>query len=133
MDPASVPDSRAPEPPDEALIRAIIGCFFDVYNGLGHGFLESVYAHALAIEFRRRGLDFEREARLVVRYRGAVVGTFRADFLVERRVVVELKATARPHPADRAQLHNSLRAGRHRVGLLLHFGEEPWFWRITVS
>ena len=113
---------------DDTFMRRVIGAFFEVYNTLGHGHLESVYAAALEIEASARGLSVAREVPIVVRYKGVVVGTFRADMLVERRLLVELKATARPHPADRAQVQNYLRAGPVRSGLLLHFGEEPSFW-----
>jgi GxxExxY protein len=118
---------------EEALTRRIIGAFYDVYNALGYGFLESVYANALATELVSRGLHVVREARTDVRYRGEVVGTFRADLLVESRVVLELKASPRLHDVDLAQLLNYLKATHLEVGLLLHFGPRAKVRRFVAS
>jgi GxxExxY protein len=118
---------------EEALTRRIIGAFYDVYNALGYGFLESVYANALAVEIVSRGLHVVREASAEVRYKGEVVGMFRADLLVESRVVVELKASPKLHPAHPAQLLNYLRATDLEVGLLLHFGPRPGIQGFVAS
>ena len=118
---------------DAALTRVVIGAFYDVYNALGHGFLESVYATAMVRELRRRGLTVEREVHVVVRYKGEPVGHFRADVLVESRLVVELKASASTVPADRRQLLNYLRATNLEVGLLLSFGHRPTFCRVIAT
>src|SRR5947208_9375831 len=99
----------------------IIGAFYETYNELGFGFLESVYRRALATELRSRGLDVEVEAPIEAVYKGVVVGSFRMDLLIEHRVVVEIKASALLAPTDRRQLLNYLRATRCEVGLLLHF------------
>ena len=114
---------------EEALTRKIIGAFYDVYNALGYGFPESVYANALAREIVSRGLHVVREARAEVLYKGEVVGTFRADLLVEARVVVELKASEKLDKSHHAQVINYLRATDLEVGLLLHFGRRPLFKR----
>jgi GxxExxY protein len=118
---------------EEALTRRIIGAFYDVYNALGYGFLESVYANALAVEIVGRGLHVVREAAAEVRYKGEVVGMFRADLLVESRVVVELKAARELRPGDPMQLLNYLRATDLEVGLLLHFGPRPRIRRFVAS
>jgi GxxExxY protein len=118
---------------EEALTRRIIGAFYDVYNALGYGFLESVYRTALEREIVERGLHVVREAGAEVRYKGAVVGVFRADLLVESRVVVELKSCRRLEPAHPAQLMNYLRATDLEVGLLLHFGPRPAFQRFIAT
>jgi GxxExxY protein len=118
---------------EEAITRRIIGAFYDVYNGLGYGFLESVYANALALEIVGRGLHVVREASAEVRYKGEVVGMFRADLLVESRVVVELKSSRKLDPAHGAQLLNYLRATDLEVGLLLHFGLRASFQRFIAS
>ena len=111
----------------------MIGAFYEVYNALGHGFLESVYAAAMGRELRRRGLIVEREVHVVVRYKGDPVGHFRADMLVASRLVVELKATASTVPADRRQLLNYLRATDLELGLLLSFGHRPTFCRVIAT
>ena len=111
----------------------ILGAFFHVYNSLGFGFLESVYASALVHEMGKRGLRVEREAAIEVRYDGRVAGVFRAAVLVERVVIVELKATRALTPTDTQQLLNYLRATNLEVGLLLHFGPRPSFRRLVSS
>ena len=118
---------------EEALTRQIIGAFYDVYNALGYGFLESVYKSALAREITERGLHVVREAGAEVRYKGALVGEFRADLLVESRVVVELKSCRKLDSAHPAQLMNYLRATDLELGLLLHFGPRPAFQRFIAT
>lgn len=118
---------------EEALTRRIIGAFYDVYNALGYGFLESVYASALEYEIVSRGLQVVREAGAEVLYKGRTVGLFRADLLVESRVVVELKACRKLDPAHPAQVINCLRATDLEVGLLLHFGPRPGFQRFIAT
>jgi GxxExxY protein len=86
------------------LTREIIGAFFEVYNILRPGYLESAYAGAMALELTDRGIAFEREARLDVFYKGRVAGVYRADFFVDRRVVVELKATRAVGDAEKRQM-----------------------------
>jgi GxxExxY protein len=116
---------------ERELTGRIIGAFYDCYNELRFGFLESVYRRALAIELRSRGLRVAEEAPVEVTYMGVVVGSFRTDLLIENRVLVEAMATASLGPTDKRQLLNYLRATGLRVGLLLHFGPEPEFFRFV--
>lgn len=118
---------------EEALTRKIIGGFFHVHTTLGHGFLESVYAKALELELVARGLHVAREVAADVYYKGDVVGVFRADMLIESRVVLELKASRKLEPSDIAQLLNYLRATELELGLLLHFGPRASFKRLIAS
>jgi GxxExxY protein len=111
----------------------VIRLFFRVYDRLGFGFLESVYAKALAHELTLAGIQFDREALVDIWYDAVCVGQFRADFLVERRVILELKATATLSEADRRQLLNCLRCSQIEVGLLLHFGPKAWFQRVLYT
>ena len=97
---------------------------------MGYGFLESVYAKALYIELRRRGLRVKREVTVTAVYEHYPVGHFRVDLLVEDRLAVELKAGRAPVPEDRQQLHNWLRASNLTLGLLFHFGPRPTFNRL---
>jgi GxxExxY protein len=73
------------------ITRQIIGAFFDVYNALGYGFVESVYQRALPLALTARGVAGEREVPLTVRFRGVVVGEYRADLIAEGKVIVETK------------------------------------------
>jgi GxxExxY protein len=114
---------------DEKITRQIIGAFFECYNKLGYGFLESVYRRALVLELRARGLLAVEEHPVEVRYKGTSVGSFKLDLLVEGRIIVEAKATAALSLIDKRQVINYLRATGFELGLLLHFGPEPRFER----
>lgn len=113
--------------------RAIIGSFFEVYNELGTGFLESVYRNALSVALDQMGIPNRREAPLDVFFRGARVGLFRADILVNDCVVVETKAAHALDRSHEAQLINYLRASSIEVGLLLNFGPEAKFRRLVYT
>ena len=107
--------------------------FFDVYNELGHGFLESVYREAMTIALRYEGLQVEKEFPLAVRFRGQLIGDFKADLVVKGSVIVELKAVKSLGPAHEAQVLNYLRASVLEVGLLLNFGPKPQVRRLAFS
>ncbi|MDQ2702781.1 MAG: GxxExxY protein [Pseudomonadota bacterium] len=115
-------DANFPDTPGAGLSRRVIGAFYRTYNELGHGFLESVYENALALEMDFEGLQWERQAPIDVRFRDKVVGVFRADFIVERQLIVEIKAVDTLMPAHDAQVLNYLKATGIRLGLLLNFG-----------
>ncbi len=115
------------------LTERIIGVFFDVYNELGHGFLESVYEEAMAIALAQKGMALGRQISLQVAFRGTVVGDFKADMLVENAVLLELKAARGIDPAHESQLLNYLRATEVEVGLLLNFGPRPQFKRLAFE
>jgi GxxExxY protein len=100
----------------------VIGAAFEVYQVLGHGFLESVYKKAMQVELLQRGLRAELEAPIKVHYKNVVVGDFRADLLVSEAVIVELKTAKDYCSDDEPQLLNELRATGVKVGLLLNFG-----------
>ena len=115
------------------LTEKIIGVFYDVYNELGQGFLESVYEQALAIALRQAGVGVERQIPVSVSFRGEQVGDFRADMLVEGKVMLELKAARTIDQAHEKQLLNYLRATEIEVGLLLNFGAKPQFRRLVYE
>lgn len=114
------------------LTHAIIGAAMTAHRILGGGFFESVYCEALAYEFRLLGIAFEREVRLLVRYKDIVAGEFRADFIVDDKVVVEIKAISALTKTDEAQIINYLKATGKRVGLLLNFGKASLEYRRFV-
>lgn len=111
------------------LTEQVIGSFYAVYNELGHGFLESVYENSLTLLMRESGIDVVQQAPLQVNFHGQVVGAFRADLLVERRVIVEIKAVQQLVTTHEVQLVNYLKATGIRVGLLMNFGPRPEFKR----
>ena len=107
----------------EDLTRRIIGCAIQVHKYLGPGFLESVYEDALCYEFGLAEIPFLRQVFLDVRYRDTVFEKrFKADLMVDEKVIVELKATKALTAVDEAQLLNYLKVTGVRVGLLLNFG-----------
>ena len=114
---------------DEELTGHLIKSFYKVYNTLGYGFIESVYHNAMIVEIARNGLSLEVKKPIAVYYDANVIGKFEADLVVEKRVIVELKAKERLHPAHEAQLTNYLRATDVEIGLLFNFGKRAEFKR----
>ena len=113
---------------EERLTHSAIGAFFDVYNTLGYGFLESVYVIALEWELIARGHKLSREVWVPVIYKGEEICKQRLDMVVDGKLIIEIKATPDlPKTASR-QLYNYLRVTSLRVGLLFHFGAEPKFF-----
>jgi len=122
-------EDRAGIYPEQELTGAILKAAFTVHNTLGAGFLEKVYANALSLELQAARIRCEQELPLKVHYRGVVIGDYVADLIVERRVLIELKAVAALDPAHEAQLMNYLRASGIRVGLLLNFGRPKLYYK----
>ena len=102
---------------------AIIGAAMAVHNELGCGFLEAVYQDALEIEFKKRGIPYEREKEIEVFYSGEKLSSFyRPDFLCFDEVVVEAKALTRVAGTEEAQVINQLKASGMHKALLINFG-----------
>lgn len=116
---------------ESALTERIIGAFYQVYNTLGYGHLESVYNRALAVEVMKRGMHAAVQVPTTVFYAGEIVGEFRADLVVENRIIVELKAGKLLPPDAELQLINYLKCTDLEVGLLFHFGPKPKFKRLV--
>lgn len=116
-----------------ALTQQIIGVYYEVYNELGTGFLESVYQKSLALALELAGLAVCSRIDIPVWFRGHQVGQFEGDLLVEQCVLLELKAARALGSAHQAQLLNYLRATEIEVGLLLNFGPKPEFKRIAYD
>lgn len=115
------------------MTKKIIGVFYEVYNELGHGFIESVYQEALVLTLRAHGLKVYTPIEIPVWFRGEKVGRFEADVLVEKRVLLELKAVRTLDSSHQAQLLNYLRATDIEIGLLLNFGVKPEFKRLLFD
>ena len=115
------------------LTEKIIGVFYEVYNELGHGFLESVYEKAFDLALTSKGLSVLRKIEVPVWFRGHKIGDFEADMLVERCVLLELKAGRALDSAHEAQLLNYLRATEIEVGMLFSFGLKPEFRRLAYD
>ncbi len=106
----------------EDITYKIIGCSMKIHNILGNGFQEVIYQRCLAIELKKVGLGFAREKEQAIFYEGIHVGTRRADFVVEDRVIVELKAVINLENVHLAQAKNYVVAYDFPVGLLINFG-----------
>jgi len=100
----------------------INGCAMKVHNTLGNGFQEVIYQRCLAIELEKGGLGFAREIEQDIFYKGILVGTRRADFIVENDIVVELKAIIKLEDVHLAQVKNYVVAYDKPIGLLINFG-----------
>lgn len=106
----------------DSLTYKINGCAMAVHNELGNGFQEVVYQRCLSIEMERAGLQFGREIEQDLFYKGIQVGTRRADFIVENKVVVEIKAVINLEDVHLAQAKNYVNAYNLPIGLLINFG-----------
>jgi GxxExxY protein len=111
----------------------ILGVFFEVYNELGGGFLESVYHQALRIALSQAELRVAAEVPVPVYFRGEVVGSFRADLIVNDCVLLELKAVSGVDREHEGQILHYLRATSLEVGLLLNFGPRPQLKRFILE
>ncbi|MGA7683441.1 MAG: GxxExxY protein [Terriglobales bacterium] len=111
----------------------IISVFYEVYNELGHGFIESVYEQALGIALAEHRIFFQRQIAIPVWFHGKPVGDFRADLLVDNKVIVELKVGRAIETAWEKQLLNYLRGTEIEIGLLLNFGPSAHFRRLVFD
>jgi GxxExxY protein len=116
------------------LTEKIIGVYYDVYNEIGHGFLESVYSNCMHRASADAGLSVEKEVAIPVYFRGWDVGNFKADLVVNGLILLELKAALNLDRSHEAQVMNYLRATTLEVGLLFNFGgSKPQFRRIVFE
>ena len=101
---------------------AIVGAAMEVHRQLGLGFLEAVYQKALAYELTLRGIPFEEQKVLSVYYKGELVGEYKADFVTDGKIILELKSVSAISNAHRAQARNYLPATGLRLAILINFG-----------
>src|SRR5260221_11220086 len=112
----------------------ILGVYYDVYNEIGHGFLESVYNNCMFLALTKVGMSVRREVPVPVYFRGQDVGQFKADLIVDSYVLIELKAVQNLDRSHEAQVINYLPATGLQVGLLLNFAPpNPQFRRIVFE
>jgi len=117
----------------DELTERIIGVFYDVYNELGYGFLESVYREAMRVALGQVGLEVKVEIPVPVYFRGSVVGVFRADLMVNDSVLVELKSCEQLLKQHDSQTMHYLRATFLEVALLMNFGPTARFKRLVMN
>lgn len=128
---AEITESRGSTLLHSEITQAILGAFYSVYSEVGFGFLESVYEKCLAIVLDHAGLKVERQVPYQITFRGRSAGTYRADLVVESKVIVEVKAGHSIIPQHLLQVRNYLKASELHVGLVLNFGEKPEFRRVV--
>ncbi len=117
---------------DQELSERVIGACMEVSNVLGAGFLESIYHRALLQELSSRGIQARSQCAMQILYKGAPVGDYVADLIVENRLILELKALPALTSAHEAQLLNYLKGAGLRVGLLVNFGTPKIHWKRLV-
>ncbi|WP_414529345.1 GxxExxY protein [Nodularia chucula] len=118
------------------ITQKIIGASFEVHKFLGNGFQEVIYQRALAYELHQAGLTFAREIEQQIYYKNLPepIGIRRADFVVEEKVLVELKAVIQLEDVHLAQTLNYLKVYKLEVGLLINFGSKSLtFKRLVLS
>ncbi len=104
------------------LTYSVIGAAMEVHRQLGSGFLEAVYQKALAHEIRKQTIPFEEQVHLPITYKGELIGDYIADFVVDSKLIVEIKAVSRLNSAHQAQAMHYLAATGLQLALLLNFG-----------
>src|SRR5436309_3566927 len=115
------------------LTGKVIGAFYDVYNELGFGFLENAYRKAMAVELSYLSIKVAQEVPFELTHRGVQIGHYRADLIVEDRIVIEAKTGETLNAFAPAQVINYLKASGLEVGLVLHFGPKASFKRVVAS
>ena len=111
----------------------VINAFFEVYNAHGYGFLEAVYSRSMVHALEKRGIEVAREVPIDVFFDGHIVGRHRLDLLVDRRIVLEIKATEQLSKAAQRQTRSYLAAANLELGIILHFGPTAAFQRVLAK
>ena len=111
------------EYPNKDLTEQIIKIAINIHKALGPGFIEKVYQRALYLDLKRSPLKFEREKTIEIRYKGINLGYEKVDFIIENKVVLELKTVSEIQEIHKAQILSYLKAGNCRIGLILNFAK----------
>ncbi len=115
------------------LTYKIIGCAMNVHNTIGPGFQEVIYQRCLKMELEETGLNFEREKNQAIFYKDVQVGTRRADFVVEEKVIIEIKAVTKLEDVHLAQAKNYTVAYDFPLGLLINFGGKSMEYKLLFN
>lgn len=106
----------------QELTYKIRGALYEVYNTLGPGFKESVYHNALTKEFTIRKIPFEEKKRMPVKYKAEKVGIYEPDFVIDKKILLEIKAVPEFHKVYEVQLFYYLKGTEYKLGFLVNFG-----------
>ena len=115
------------------LTENIIKAFYCVYNTLGYGFLEKIYENSMIIELNKKGLKTIQQGKITVLYDNKEVGSYFIDIIVNRKIILELKAVESIREEHEIQLLNYLKATKFEIGLLFNFGKKPEFRRLIFT
>ncbi|MFA5336913.1 MAG: GxxExxY protein [Candidatus Omnitrophota bacterium] len=102
----------------------IVGCFYNIYNELGPGFKESVYHGALVIELNIQGILYEEERKIPIEYKGKNIGCYIPDFVIDKKVIIEIKAVDIMPKLYEMQLYYYLKGSDYKLGYIVNFGSE---------
>jgi len=100
----------------------LVGCFYEVYNQLGPGFKESVYHEALVVEFGMQGINYREEKQISIQYKNRKVGIYVPDFIIEDKILVEIKSVEFMPKLYEVQLYYYLKGSDFKLGYLVNFG-----------
>ncbi|MEO9886255.1 MAG: GxxExxY protein [Balneola sp.] len=117
----------------DELTYKIIGCAMNIHNTIGPGFQEVIYQRCLKMELEEAGLNFEREKDQAIFYKDVQVGTRRADFVIEEKVTVEIKAVTKLEDVHLAQAKNYTVAYDFPLGLLINFGSKSMEYKLLFN
>ena len=115
------------------LSYSIMSAAYEVHQVLGPGFSENIYQEALVRELSHQGIKFERQKAVNISYKGAVIGEYRLDFVVEGKIVLEIKAVSEMTPLFDAQVYSYLKAIGLKLGILLNFGQKSLVSKRVVN
>lgn len=111
----------------------IIGIAFKVYNKLGFGHREKIIHRAISVELKNEGIGFKNEFSIVIKYEGKIIGTYRIDFVIEDKIVVEIKIANDFYTRDLKQLWSYLKANNYKLGILIIFNKDGVRYRRIVN
>lgn len=104
------------------LAYKVVGCFYNVYNQLGVGFKEIIYHKALEIEFDSENIPYEGEKKIVIKYRDKIAGYYTPDFVIDRKIIIEIKSAEFMPKIYETQLYYYLKGTDYRLGYIVNFG-----------
>ncbi len=111
----------------------IIGLCMEIHNTLGKGFSEAVYAEALEIELKSNGVPYKKEVKFDIHYKGKLLSKkYRADFVIDNKIILELKAVEAIHSNHIKQTMNYLAVSKLKLGLIVNFGEDSLSYKRVV-
>ena len=102
----------------------LVGCFYKAYNTLGPAHKEQIYHKALSTEFKLQGISFIENKKLPIKYAEIVIGTYQPDFIIEDKIIVEIKSVLQFPKVFEKQLYYYLRGTNYKLGYLVNFGAE---------